>query len=320
MFKDCHMGRERELPGMEYANEFFDSLHQALAGEQFATIAEAQAFLNQFMRESNTAARDDLHSLTPDQAYAILYEPFASPDVVSFPNPLAVQPDAPVITLFSMLVDAIGEKGLKTTATGNLPRNFCREGMRVYLGDKQYEFDLKIGAFQNETECIPVTAMRYSALAAGLIRKFKGKFVVTKKCRGILEKQGMAGVYSLLFRTYVAKINWGFIYFTESPWMSQGTFAFALYLFSRYGDEWRPAGFYTEAMLRAFPDLIMQIKTRGTISPERLFEMEFTSRFIRSFMRLYGLLEMEEYDYKAPPGTFKVHAQPLLEEIVQFKL
>lgn len=41
--------------------------------------------------------------------------------------------------LFNLLVDAIGEQGLKATATGNLPRNFCRESALASPGEEEYQ-------------------------------------------------------------------------------------------------------------------------------------------------------------------------------------
>lgn len=59
--------------------------------------------------------------------HRILKVPFASPELVCIPEVLDTNPTAPILRLFSLLTDAIGEQGLKPTAKGNLPRKFCRE-------------------------------------------------------------------------------------------------------------------------------------------------------------------------------------------------
>jgi len=65
--------------------------------------------------------------------------PFASQGLVRFEDVLDANPVAPVLTLFKLLADAIGEQGLKPTAKGNLPRNFCREAALVYCGEQRYQ-------------------------------------------------------------------------------------------------------------------------------------------------------------------------------------
>ena len=66
--------------------------------------------------------------------HRFLHFPFETPDLVTFSPCLDITPEAPILTLFSLLTDAIDDDGLKTTATGNLPRNFCREVARAFWG------------------------------------------------------------------------------------------------------------------------------------------------------------------------------------------
>ncbi|MCB1677238.1 MAG: hypothetical protein KDI16_00970 [Halioglobus sp.] len=62
--------------------------------------------------------------------------PFASQGLIRFPKARHANPGAPILTLFELLTDAIGEQGLKSTAKGNLPR-FCREAALVYWGEQR---------------------------------------------------------------------------------------------------------------------------------------------------------------------------------------
>ena len=55
------------------------------------------------------------------------------------------KPSTPILTLFELLMNAIGEQGLKPTAKGNLPRNFCREAALAYWGEQQYREKTRFG-------------------------------------------------------------------------------------------------------------------------------------------------------------------------------
>ena len=109
---------------------------------------EAQKLLSDFMNRKNSAPLADFQGLSSAQMYRFLYFPFDSPDLVRFADNINPPLDTPVIRLLSLLIDAIGEKGLKATATGNLPQKFCRESARAFWGKVKYQNRMKIfGSF-----------------------------------------------------------------------------------------------------------------------------------------------------------------------------
>ncbi len=44
----------------------------------------------------------------------------------------------------------------------------------------------------------------------GLIRKYKGRFILSRDCRQLLVKDGMTAIYPRLFRAYVEEFNWAY--------------------------------------------------------------------------------------------------------------
>src|SRR3546814_20844853 len=71
--------------------------------------------------------------------HRILNQPFNSPELARFPELHNSMPAAPILQLLELLTDAIGDDGLKPTAKGNLPRNFCREAEQAYWGEGKYQ-------------------------------------------------------------------------------------------------------------------------------------------------------------------------------------
>jgi len=68
--------------------------------------------------------------------------------------------------------------------------------------------------------------------SAGLIRKYKGKFILSKECRKLLAEQGQAGIYSRLFQAFVSEYNWAYgDHLGENQFVQ--SFLFSLYLLSR---------------------------------------------------------------------------------------
>src|SRR3546814_19281633 len=93
----------------------------------------------------NQRPREEFHGLSPEQMHRILNQPFNSPELARFPELLNSMPAAPILQLFELLTDAIGDDGLKPTAKGNLPRNICREAAQAYWGAERSKNNTRDG-------------------------------------------------------------------------------------------------------------------------------------------------------------------------------
>lgn len=87
---------------------------------------------------------------------------------------------------------------------------------------------------------------RLVAELAGLVRKYKGKFILSRECRKLVAEIGPSGIYPRLFQAFVGKYNWAYQdNYGEIPFIQQ-SFLFSLYLLNRYGDDWRTSTFYED--------------------------------------------------------------------------
>ena len=319
-FKHCCLGKENSTASSHGAAGMSESLRKALEGRQFNSLEEAQAFLDQITQQQNRRQLDEFHGLSPEQMHQILNFPFASQGLVRFEDVLDANPVAPVLTLFKLLADAIGEQGLKATAKGNLPRNFCREAALVYWGEQRYQENTRYGGINREKDFDDLHVTRLVAELAGLIRKYKGRFILSRDCRRLLAGDGMTTIYPKLFRAYVEQFNWAYRDGYPELRFMQSAFLFTLYLLTRYGDTWRPQVFYEDAFLGAFPRLLDEVPPSQVISPDETVRRGYTWRSLVHFADFLGLATVEPVSDELLSHEHRVKSLPLLDQVVQFQL
>jgi len=319
-YKKCCAGKQQAGDQSAGAGAVTGELRELLQGQNFGSLDEANAFLNRHMRQRNQAPADDFHGLSPEQMHRFLNFPFDTPALINFPAPLDITPQAPIATLFNLLVNAIGDEGLKATATGNLPRNFCREAAIAFLGEEGYREKIKFAGINTELDFSRLHVTRLVAETAGLVRKYKGKFITSRECRKILAESGMPGIYPRLFRAFVGEYNWG--YQDRYPDFSiiQQSFLFTLYLLQRYGNEWRPGAFYSDIFLRAFPMVLAEVRPLPYETPEDEAGRCYSLRSLERFAEFLGLAEIECDPSKRFTAAFRLRKLPLLDHVVRFQL
>jgi len=123
-YKKCCLDKQAGKPGSENMQDAMAEVREKLESGQFSSLEEAQAELDDLMQRKNSAPLAEFHGLSSEQMYRFLYFPFESPSLVRFAEGFDKSPASPVLTLFALLAEAIGEKGLKPTAKGNLPGFF----------------------------------------------------------------------------------------------------------------------------------------------------------------------------------------------------
>ena len=319
-FKKCCAGKGEPGEQAVGTGAVMAELKKQLEGMDFNSLEDANLFAGQFMRQSNQAPNDDFHGLSSEQMHRFLYFPFESPHLVSFPTRLDILPQAPVVSLFKLLCDAIGDSGLKPTATGNLPRQTCRDVALAFWGAEKYAEKSRYGEIRSEPEFVDLHVTRLLAESAGLVRNYKGKFILGKDCRKLLAEYGLAGVYPRLFQAFALKFNWAFRDRYQAIPMVQQSFLFTLHLLKRYGTTWRSSTFYEDCFLTAFPQLLQDIRPLGDyFSPETVLRRCYSLRCLENFAEFMGLAEIERDPADRYADVFRIRKLPLLELVVLFR-
>jgi len=317
-FKYCCLGRENAAASSRGAASVSEELRKVLKEQHFDSLEEVQTFLDQHTQQQNRRPLDEFHGLSPEQMYRLLNFPFTSPELVRFPDVLDTNPTAPILTLFGLLTDAIGEQGLKPTAKGNLPRNFCREAAQAYWDEKTYQERTRYGGINREEDFSDLHITRLVAELAGLVRKYKGRFILSRDCRRLLADGGQAAIYPKLFKTYVEQFNWAYRDGYPELRFIQSAFLFTLYLLKRYGDTWQPHAFYEDSFLRAFPSILEELPPNPVFAPEDEVRHCYTWRTLVHFTGFLGLAAVEPISDELLSREYRIKALPLLREAVQF--
>ena len=320
-YKKCCLERRQTPTQLEIPADVLAEVRQTLEGKEFASLEEMNAFLSKYMNQRNQASREDFAGLSPEQMHRFLHFPFESPDLVSFPENLAVEPAAPIMTLFQLLAEAIGKEGLKPTAKGNLPRNFCRETALAYWGEKTYSENTRFGNINKEDDFTDLHVTRIIAELAGLIRKNRGRFILSRDCRKFLEVSGMAGIYPQLFRSGTLKFNWAYRDRYPELGFIQQSFLFTLYLLHRHGKDWRPDTFYEDHFLSAFPMILKEVPPESYFTPEQTVRSCYSFRTLENFARFFGLAKVEAITTEDHfSRQLRIIKLPLLENAIMFRV
>lgn len=318
-YKKCCMGREETGPLNAEAEDIFADLHQALEGHVFDSLEDAQVFCEGFIRQRNQAPADDFHGLSPEQMHRILNFPFTSPRLVNFPDHLETAPAAPILTLFSLLAEAIDEQGLKTTAKGNLPQKFCRDAALAFWGEETYLRNTRFCGINREEDFIELHVTRLVAGLSGLVRKYKGRFILSRDCRSLMAETGLSGVYPRLFRAYAERFNWAYWDRYPDIHFIQQSFLFTMYLLSRYGDDWRHQTFYEDCFLQAFPMVLNEVEPGPLFTPEENIRSCYTLRTLLRFAEFLGLAMVESLPSDKPyRREYRIKKSPLLDDAVRY--
>jgi len=319
-FRKCCLGRQESIPSGPGAAGASTDLHQAMEGMHFGSLTEVQAFVADRTQQQNQRPLDEFHGLSPEQMHRLLHFPLASPELVRFPEVLTTSPTASIVTLFEMLLEAIGETGLKPTAKGNLPQKFCREAALAYWGEDMYRENTRFGGINREEDFCDLHITRLVAELAGLIRKYKGRFILSRNCRVLRAGKGLTALYPRLFTAYVQQFNWSYRDRYPELRFIQTAFLFTLYLLMRYGDTWRPHTFYEDSFLRAFPMLLEELAQHEVFTPEEEVRRCYTWRTLVHFVGFLGLATVEPVSDKRFSHEYRVKSRSLLYDTVQYQV
>ena len=316
-YKQCCLAK----PGI--AQSLVDEIAQAAAEQPFSSLEELNAFAKQRMNQRNQRALDEFCGLSPEQMTDLIYKPFDSPETVCFSAGVESIQGTEIMRVFIPLTEAIGENGLKTTAKGNLPLKFCKamaeqlrqaddkEGGSIRL--------LRIGGISSEVDLEVLHCTRLVAQLAGLIRKYRGKFVLTRKCQKMLVLGAYGNIYLELFKAYTTKFNWGYRDGYPEAGIVQHSFLYTLFLLVSFGNIQQPQQFYEDKFLAAFPMALDMFPGSLYSTAEDEARRCYFLRSIDRFAVFFGLAELGLKSRKLYREKYLVRKSSLLDRFVSFK-
>ena len=297
-----------------------DDLKAALGYQHFESIEQAQAFVQQYLGQRNSSGLVEFNGLSPEQMHRLINFPFDSPELLHFPDNYQVDSAVAYVLFFNQLVAAIGNKNFKPTATGNLPRNFCRSVALKWLGEEGYARRTQYGGINSEIDFYELNGFRHVCEFVGYLRKYRGKYIIGNECQQLLKAGGQTAVYRSLFKAFITELDWGYgDGYPERLYLIQQFWAFSLYLLQQHGDEWRPSSFYEDAFLRAFPALADPELDTHYQSAEQVVKNAYRRRVLQHWLPWFGLAQFENLEPEnLLSDNYRVRKTPLADQVAIF--
>jgi len=135
-----------------------------------------------------------------------------------------------------------------------------------------------------------------------------------------MDRNGLRELYPLLLHAYIRKFNWGYRdSFQEIPFIQQ-SFLFTLYLLHKYGNSWKPAPFFSDNYLQAFPMIINEIEPKLYEPPEDTLRHCYILRTLQRFTDFFGLADLEQISQKPINHEYRIRATGMLNEVIRWHL
>jgi len=312
------MDKDVETQLKRIMNEDLQNIHQEIHEKEFSIPHRPKSFWEWLGWRLRRSPGDVYHGLSRKQVRNLVDFPFASPDLVRFMDPLSVSPQAPVVTLFEMMRCAMAEKGLRGTAKGNLPRNFCRESFEKYLD----QWPNRVGPLRitinKEEDFWDLHIARILAVGGGWMELRSGKFFLSCKGMDVLDDLGWAGLYPLLLHDFIHDFDWSCMDGYGDIASVQSCAVFTLYLLCTYGDTWRSKRFYEDCFLKAFPKALLEVRPLQYMSKEAHLKQCYSWRSLARFGEFFCLVERQIEQDCLLQDRYDVRKLPLLDEVVRF--
>jgi len=291
-------------------------LVRELAGHQFASERDLQAFVDARVIDRNRRGLDDFQGLSPLQMSALLYRPFESAPLAGLEQRLPDRPEALVLALFAQIAEAAGTNGIKLTARGNLPLKLVKVA-HEWLNANVPARERWLGSITTERDVGELHVIRLVADMAGLLRKAHGRLYLTRQAEKLLRQGHWAGIYRRLLEVHCRRFNWAYNDGYPDLHIIRDSFAFSFYLLAQYGGEWRPVSFYEEAFQRAFPDAARELVSGDPLYGGAVGSV-WTLRTLQRFALPYGLIDFDFGDQRTTlfdSDAVRVRRTSLLEAV-----
>ena len=319
-YKRCCMAsdaKQYERAGLHYITT---DITEEISDREFGSLAELQAELDEISRGRNRTPLEDFCGLSPEQMHRILHFPFDSPEIVSFSDICQVPPETPVLVLFSLLANGCGDRGLKATAKGFLPQLFCQQAATTFWSNDEHDKKIPRFKIRKELDFGELHVVRIVAQTAGLLRKYRGRFMLTKKCRHLLSAPENGRIYLELFKAHTRSFNWAYRDLYEEAGIIQLSFLFSLFLLHEFGDDFRQPSFYEDKFMQAFPTAVREIPYPHYRTREEHIGACYSLRTMERFAHFFGLIEIRNHSDYLFRRDYEIRKRPLLDEFVSFNV
>lgn len=206
----------------------------------------------------NNTPLDDFLGLSPNDMYDLIYYPYENNSVVKIRSDIDNETldKIPMFRIVEELLKIVRRDSfIKLTPLGALPKKVMVE-LYSYKFIPEYFIETGLYKLSRQQDSISIETARLVAEVAGVVKKIKGKFLLTKKGITLLKPENRIHLFHLVLRTFTERFNWGYNDgFTDQP-IGQKSWAFSVFMLAKFGSEFRDGHFYGDKYFTAFPHFI----------------------------------------------------------------
>lgn len=227
----------------------------------------------------NNMPLDDFCGLSPAQMHQIFYYQNEN-SLFNVKHSLEQNKDIPFLILIGEIINQIdADKGLKLTATGNLPVKVIKE---IYSKKilTQYDIEVGISKLSKETDSNAIHVAKIIGQLSGIFRKANNRIFITKKGKQFSKNNNNL---EHILLTYGTKFNLAYLDGFEDEELGNRSYIYILYLLYLFGDKPKDINFYAEKYFKAFNYNNVENKFK---------ESCFNSRLFHRFFLYFGLIKI----------------------------
>ena len=236
---------------------------------------------------------DDFCGMTFNEIRNLLYSPFDDT------SPLKINSDIDNDTLnnipFFRLTEELlkivqREKFIKLTPLGALPKKILRE-LYEYKFIPEFLIQAGLSTLNREHDAIAIMTAQYAARIAKLLKKVKGKLLLTRSGMMFLKTEKRKDLFLKVLKSYTTEFNWASNDGYTDLQVGQFGWGYTMFLLNKFGDTKQTKQFYAEMFLKAFPKFIHLIPMYEDITPEKEFANCYILRSFERFAEWFGFAE-----------------------------
>jgi len=316
--KKCCLAKDLESRAQDnHAADVNQSLRQALAGQQFESLDDVQVFAEHKIQQHNDTVQADLGGFSPDQLHTLLHAPIEEQELIQWRSNLSsVHLEfSPIQNIYLSIKAYLKDSKAKATARGNLPAALVKY---VLVDFKKLltaqEIETGYSRINKEDDFRELSCARFIFEQAGLLRKNKGHFVLTQKAHKLSD----AGVFKLLFITYIEQYSWASEdAYPEADFLQTATW-YSLVALNRLNGKPVEKDEFSEDFVRVFPMIVSEFQGDRYRSAAAQAVTAYTLRMVDRFWQLFGLVNLEGEIFTKGYKQIMV-TKPLLQQVFTFK-
>jgi hypothetical protein len=316
---ECCLDRHIKKSFVNPLDNSKEELKKAIAGRNFATLDAANEFLRVYYDRRNSEPRPDFLGLSSNQIQRLIDSPFINTSDMYLLNGDFRVEDMAGIPIVSNVVRFLGDlasvEPLKSTATGNLPRDFAG---RLFIDLDQTPFK-DIIKFRTETDSMTVHSLRLILSIGGWIKKEKGYFRLTRKGKKAVEGGFSAADYLDLFSAFVQEFNWGYQDRFPDFEIIQRAALFSIDLLHQKARGFVESHSLSPYFIRAFPLILAEVKSTWDSAFSQI-DRCFAIRFLDRFCVYFGLVELRERSPDPLERTLFLKTSAFFDRLLTWKI